>query len=102
MERRDFLGVAALSSLAVLPSIGVEVDQEHPEWTVDPPIEPGLYWYAIIDSQNSTPRSVEVTEFMGRMCVGCRPIVEFKRVWAGPLREPVGHARLENWCEVGS
>ena len=68
---------------------------EHPEWTAEPPSEPGLYWFAPLDSKG-VRRHCEVHEVDGRMCVypdgGAIPLAFMRGVWAGPLREPTGEA----------
>lgn len=68
---------------------------DHPEWTADPPTEPGLYWFALLSSR-SVRRHARVFRHRGEMRVdadgGPARVDLMHRVWAGPLREPVGEA----------
>lgn len=68
---------------------------EHPRWTAEPPSEPGLYWFALIDSKGMT-RHCRVYDADGVLVIttdgGPCPVAQMHRVWAGPLREPVGEA----------
>ena len=72
---------------------------EEPEWTHEAPTEPGLYWYAMIESSYQL-RTCRVHDVDGVMVVygadGHIPAAQAHRVWAGPLREPVGHAAYED------
>ena len=74
-----------------------------PEWTAEAPTEPGLYWFCLIESEASCtpPRHCSVVEdAQGRLVLGVRneiwerpiPADVPHRVWAGPLRFPVGKA----------
>lgn len=78
---------------------------EAPRWTSKPPSEPGLYWYALIDSRR-VRRTCEVfvwhdtlgrfPELDGKLVVQNEkpiPVTKPHRVWAGPLLEPIGEAK---------
>ncbi len=69
-------------------------------WTSEPPTKPGLYWYALIDSDGMR-RHCEVFipdfgEHTGKLCImggeGNHLASIPHRVWSGPLDPPSGHA----------
>ena len=64
-----------------------------PKWTAEAPTEPGLYWYALIDSDGALHHQ-KVCEHRGEMCVintdAPVRVEQMHRVWAGPLRSPEG------------
>lgn len=70
-----------------------------PSWSSDPPTEPGLYWFALIDSEGAR-RFCHVFEHRGAMCVitdgSPVPVAQMHRVWAGPLRPPDGRAAWDD------
>lgn len=78
-----------------------------PEWTAEPPTEPGLYWYAMIDSHGTrrhcvvhraTKTTHEIWSYLeeGDLYVTGEekpvPVKQMHRVWAGPLLHPTGEA----------
>lgn len=64
-------------------------------WTNKPPTEPGLYWYALIDS-TYVRRHCEVFMHRRKACIntvaGPMPASGPHRVWCGPLPPPSGKA----------
>ena len=75
------------------------------QWTNKPPTKPGLYWYAMIDSDGVRRHcEVFIAEFgkhKGKACIianswdggqGSRPVSIPHRVWCGPLSPPTGKA----------
>lgn len=95
--------VARHLALAAAPEIADFV----PTWTADPPTKPGLYWFALIDS-DGTRRHCVVIEAGPMVNVvfenlqpgdlyvftGEKPtkVDGMHRVWAGPLLAPAGEA----------
>lgn len=82
-----------------------DMDGQAPQWTCEAPTEPGLYWYAMIDSEGVRRHcQVFIAEFgkhKGKACIianswdggqGNHPASIPHRVWAGPLCEPIGWA----------
>lgn len=65
-------------------------------WSTDPPTEPGLYWFKLIDSDSLLRFCRVLRNIDGKLVLGSRNYDEEKfislddlhRVWAGPLREP--------------
>ena len=85
------------------------------EWTSDPPIVPGLYWYALIGSEGVRRHTeVYIPEFgkhKGHCCIvggswdaGSAAMLASRphRVWCGPLRPPTGAAQWAENAPVGS
>lgn len=81
------------------------------EWTAEAPTEPGLYWFALIDSEGTrrhcvVMRATKITHELydyleeGDLYVFAIekpvPVVQMHRVWAGPLRHPVGTAAYKD------
>lgn len=94
-------GVNAMVSLGLVAEIKRlrAMLESHPRWTNKAPTEPGLYWFSLIDS-SGVRRHCEVCEIDGILCMATRNLDESKnlpvtrphRVWAGPLKPPVGEA----------
>jgi len=77
---------------------------ERPEWTAEAPTEPGLYWFSLLDSDGAL-RFCKVFEYDGEMCVITESspvrVAQMHRVWAGPLRHPVGTAAHSSSTDQG-
>ena len=84
---------------------------ERPEWTAEAPTEPGLYWFALIDSEGTrrhcvVMRATKITHELydyleeGDLYVfsmeNPTPVIQMHRVWAGPLLHPVGKAAYKD------
>ncbi len=89
---------------------------EAPEWTAQPPTEPGLYWFAMIDSggirrhcvvMQATKITHELYDYIeeGDLYVFAiekpTPVIQMHRVWAGPLPHPVGSAAHSSLTDQG-
>lgn len=74
------------------PGLGV------PAWRMNPPTEPGLYWYSLRTDDRPEAAVLGVLRFCrvwrrDRVLVATagssfKPAAEFQRWWAGPLLEP--------------
>lgn len=70
------------------------------KWTNKAPTEPGLYWFALLDSDGARRHcEVSIAEFgkhKGKPCIlgedGYHLASIPHRVWCGPLKPPSGEA----------